>query len=144
MSVDGFGGEQLHAHSWEGPAGYAGKNVLLVGGGDSAYDIALILVKFRARQVAISIRTGYEGMKVIQHNKFCSNGADGADDDDGNGKCIPYVGISSFYPAIKSARGSTVTFADGRSMDDVDTIIWCTGCVNQFLVFHPRICSREH
>ena len=54
---DEFGGEQLHALDYDDPAAYADKNVMVVGVGNSALDIATDLSHHAARTL-LSVRTG--------------------------------------------------------------------------------------
>lgn len=44
--LEGFTGDELHARDWVGAREYKGKTVVVVGAGDSAEDIVLLLVKF--------------------------------------------------------------------------------------------------
>jgi len=52
-----FSGEVLHASAYRSPATFAGRSVLVVGGGNSAADIGVDLVRGGAARVWISIRT---------------------------------------------------------------------------------------
>ncbi|MBP2414818.1 cation diffusion facilitator CzcD-associated flavoprotein CzcO [Arthrobacter stackebrandtii] len=52
-----FDGEQIHAHSYRSGAQLEGKDVVVVGAGNSAMDIA-VEGSFRANNVALSIRRG--------------------------------------------------------------------------------------
>jgi hypothetical protein len=53
-----FDGELLHSKEYKRPAQLAGKRVLVIGGGNSACDIAVEAARFGARS-AISLRRGY-------------------------------------------------------------------------------------
>jgi cation diffusion facilitator CzcD-associated flavoprotein CzcO len=53
-----FSGETLHAHSYKTPGPFKHKRVLVVGGGNSACDIAVDLSRV-AKATAISMREGY-------------------------------------------------------------------------------------
>jgi hypothetical protein len=53
-----FEGELLHSKQYKRPAQLAGKRVLVIGGGNSACDIAVEAARFGARS-AISLRRGY-------------------------------------------------------------------------------------
>jgi cation diffusion facilitator CzcD-associated flavoprotein CzcO len=53
-----FTGEQLHAHSYKVAEPFADKRVLIVGGGNSACDIAVDISRV-AKTAAISMREGY-------------------------------------------------------------------------------------
>ncbi|MEU1211760.1 flavin-containing monooxygenase [Streptomyces sp. NPDC005791] len=54
---DGFTGELLHAAEYRHPAPYAGKDVLVVGIGNTGAEIAVDLVEGGASQVRIAVRT---------------------------------------------------------------------------------------
>jgi putative flavoprotein involved in K+ transport len=53
----GFTGELLHSGEYRNPAPYAGKDVLVVGTGNSGAEIAVDLVEGGAADVAIAVRT---------------------------------------------------------------------------------------
>jgi len=53
-----FDGEQLHSHDYKAARPFAGKRVLVVGGGNSACDIAVETARVSAH-TAISLRRGY-------------------------------------------------------------------------------------
>jgi putative flavoprotein involved in K+ transport len=55
--ADGFAGELLHSSEYRNPQPYVGKDVLVVGTGNSGAEIAVDLVEGGAREVAISVRT---------------------------------------------------------------------------------------
>ena len=75
-SIVGFTGAQIHSHSWEGPIGYVGKKVLLVGAGHSATDIAAILIKFGVGSLHISIRNDetFNDWNYLPETGFCEVG----------------------------------------------------------------------
>lgn len=54
---EGFAGEVIHSSAYRNPGPYAGKDVLVVGTGNSGAEIAVDLVEGGAREVAISVRT---------------------------------------------------------------------------------------
>jgi len=54
--ADSFTGELLHASAYRNPTRFAGRSVLVVGGGNSAADIAVDLVRGGATRVWLSIR----------------------------------------------------------------------------------------
>ncbi|MFD5876444.1 flavin-containing monooxygenase [Streptomyces sp. NPDC060322] len=54
---DGFAGELTHASEYRGPAPYAGKDVLVVGIGNTGAEIAVDLVEGGASRVRIAVRT---------------------------------------------------------------------------------------
>jgi cation diffusion facilitator CzcD-associated flavoprotein CzcO len=54
---DGFTGELVHASSYRNAAGYAGRDVLVVGSGNTGAEIAVDLVEGGARRVRLAVRT---------------------------------------------------------------------------------------
>jgi putative flavoprotein involved in K+ transport len=54
---DGFAGELLHASAYRNPTPYVGHDVLVVGGGNTASEIAVDLVEGGARRVRLAVRT---------------------------------------------------------------------------------------
>jgi putative flavoprotein involved in K+ transport len=55
--TESFAGELLHSSHYRNPQPYAGRDVLVVGTGNSGAEIAVDLVEGGARDVAISVRT---------------------------------------------------------------------------------------
>jgi cation diffusion facilitator CzcD-associated flavoprotein CzcO len=55
--VDAFAGRLLHSADYRNPAPFAGRDVLVVGAGNSATDIALQLADGGARRVRMAVRT---------------------------------------------------------------------------------------
>jgi len=55
--ADGFTGQLLHSSAYRNPKPYAGKDVLVVGTGNSGAEIVVDLVEGGAADVAISVRT---------------------------------------------------------------------------------------
>jgi putative flavoprotein involved in K+ transport len=54
---DGFRGELVHASAYRNPTPYVGRDVLVVGGGNTAAEIAVDLVERGARRVRMAVRT---------------------------------------------------------------------------------------
>ena len=54
---DGFEGELTHASKYRNPEPYRGRDVLVVGGGNTASEIAVDLVEGGARRVRLAVRT---------------------------------------------------------------------------------------
>jgi putative flavoprotein involved in K+ transport len=54
---DEFRGDLVHASAYRNPTAYAGRDVLVVGGGNTASEIAVDLVEGGARRVRLAIRT---------------------------------------------------------------------------------------
>lgn len=61
--MDGFEGELIHSADYRNPEPYRGKDVLVVGTGNSGAEIAVDLVDGGARRVRISVRTPPSFMK---------------------------------------------------------------------------------
>ena len=55
--VDGYTGELLHARDYRNATPYSGKDVLVVGVGNTGAEIALDLIETGARSVKVSVRT---------------------------------------------------------------------------------------
>jgi putative flavoprotein involved in K+ transport len=54
---DGFSGDLVHAAHYRNPLPYVGRDVLVVGGGNTASEIAVDLVEGGARRVRLAVRT---------------------------------------------------------------------------------------
>ncbi|MFC8780879.1 flavin-containing monooxygenase [Streptomyces nigra] len=54
---EGYGGELLHAGEYRSPAPYAGRDVLVVGAGNTGSEIAVDLVEGGAERVRLAVRT---------------------------------------------------------------------------------------
>lgn len=54
---EGFSGELVHAARYRNPSPYVGRDVLVVGGGNTASEIAVDLVEGGARRVRLAVRT---------------------------------------------------------------------------------------
>jgi putative flavoprotein involved in K+ transport len=54
---DGFSGELVHGSAYRNPKPYVGRDVLVVGGGNTASEIAVDLVEGGARRVRLAVRT---------------------------------------------------------------------------------------
>ena len=63
----GFSGTILHSHEYKNGALFTGKNVLVVGFGNSAGEIAIDLSEHRAQSVSMSVRSG---VNVIPRDMF--------------------------------------------------------------------------
>ena len=54
---DGFTGELVHASAYRNPSPYVGRDVLVVGAGNTGAEIAVDLVEGGARSVRLAVRT---------------------------------------------------------------------------------------
>ena len=98
-----FEARQLHSHSYRHPEDYRGQRVVLLGARASGVDIALELGR-HAREVFL-----------------CARGIEQA---------APFFGREniSLRPTIASlATGSTANLHDGSLIEDIDTLLYCTG-----------------
>ena len=59
--MESFPGEVIHSHDFRDATKYAGKQILVIGRGFSAQDIALLCFKYGAKHVTISYRTKATG-----------------------------------------------------------------------------------
>ncbi|UJR07089.1 hypothetical protein I4U23_011377 [Adineta vaga] len=96
-----FPGRVLHAHDFRGADEFVDRNVLLVGSGWSAEDIAVQCYKFNARSVTISSRQELVAYKWPNRNKTA--------------------------PILIRMEGRKAHFKDGSTIDNIDAIIFCTG-----------------
>ena len=103
--IDSFPGRVIHSHDLRDAKHFAGQNILVIGAGLSAEDVAIQTYKYGAKSVTISYRTksfGFNWPKEIEE-----------------------------LPLINRIDGETVNFKDG-SKRDFDSIILCTGYQHHF------------
>ncbi|KAK3600993.1 hypothetical protein CHS0354_008102 [Potamilus streckersoni] len=103
--VETFPGRVLHSHDFRDAREFKGKQLLVIGSSYSAEDILLQCVKFGAKSIVCSSRSGPMGFKwpaQIQER-----------------------------PLLEKIEGQTVFFKDGTSTE-VDAIIYCTGYKHTF------------
>ncbi|KAL3870812.1 hypothetical protein ACJMK2_038852 [Sinanodonta woodiana] len=103
--VETFPGRVLHSHDFRDARDFKGKRLLVIGSSYSAEDISLHCVKFGAKSIVCSTRSGPMGFKwpvQIQER-----------------------------PLLERIEGQMVYFNDGSSTE-VDTIIYCTGYKHSF------------
>lgn len=99
--IENFQGRILHSHEFRGADEFIDMNLLIIGGGFSADDIALQCHKFGARSIVISSRRGAVGYK--------------------------WPATIRQYPMIKQIEKQKIHFNDGSVIDNIDAIIICTG-----------------
>ena len=100
-----FKGRILHSRDFREASEFSGKNILILGSSYSAQDTALLTLKYGAKRVICSWRSGQMGYKWRS-------------------------GIEE-RPQVKSFDEHSVQFSDG-SMANVDVIIFCTGYPKQY------------
>ncbi|MCC3266863.1 ArsO family NAD(P)H-dependent flavin-containing monooxygenase [Arthrobacter gengyunqii] len=140
---DGFTGQQLHTAGYRGPESYAGRNVVVVGGGNSGAQIAADLVP-----------TAHVTWVTRNPPRYLPDDVDGralfdiatrrvralaAGEPEGGG--VASLGDIVAVPAVRKARDAGlldarpmfsrltpggVQWEDGKQLD-ADVIIWCTG-----------------
>ncbi|KAL2632294.1 hypothetical protein R1flu_016980 [Riccia fluitans] len=108
QGLNSFKGSLLHAHDLRDVADFKGKDVLLIGSGYSAEDIACQCYKFGAKSITITYRSFPTG---------CSNWPESI-------KEVPLL-------ERVDPNGRTCHFKDGSSKD-VDAIVLCTGYLHDF------------
>lgn len=138
-----FRGRQLHAHDYRSPAEFAGRQVVIVGGGNSAAQI-LAEVSTVARTIWVTLRPprylpdDVDGRVLFDvATRRVALLAAGGTDDRGVAALGDIVMVASVTDA--RARGALVAhppparltpdgiaWADG-SRADADVVIWCTG-----------------
>ena len=111
--MDNFPGRIVHSHDFRDAREYFGQQVLIIGSGLSAEDIALQLFKFGAKSIVISYRTKPLGFKWPER--------------------IIEV------PLLTRLDGKTGHFRDGSKWD-FDSIILCTGYRHHFPFMAPDLC----
>ncbi|KAI9314945.1 hypothetical protein BX666DRAFT_431954 [Dichotomocladium elegans] len=104
---------------------YKGKNVLLVGGNVSAMDVAGRLAG-EAAKVYLSIRGSFQTPSKVLNliRSLCPDSV------------IRLPGIHSFADKNGNVNG-TITFVDGQTVADIDSVIFCTGYQCDFKYFGP-------
>ena len=99
--VSRFPGRVLHSHEYRGADEFLNQNILIVGGGYSAEDIAMQCHKFGVKSVTASYRSCPMGYK------WPSNVRE--------------------VPLLERIENRRAHFKDGTFVDDLDSIIMCTG-----------------
>ncbi|MBK0372939.1 NAD(P)/FAD-dependent oxidoreductase [Streptomyces sp. RB110-1] len=138
-----FGGIQLHTASYESPASFAGRQVIVVGGGNSgaqisadlAYDTHLTWVTLREPRY---LPDDIDGRALFDAATTRRRALDQGHPDTGD---ISALGDIVAVPPVREARDAGllkatpmfdrltptgVAWADGTTAE-VDAIIWCTG-----------------
>lgn len=98
-------GRVVHSHDYRGADEFVGQNLLVIGGGYSAEDIAMQCYKFGAGRITISYRSfgmGYQWPSSIRE-----------------------------VPLTERIEGHTAYFKDGSKIENIDSIILCTGYRHQ-------------
>ncbi|CAF2744489.1 unnamed protein product [Rotaria sp. Silwood2] len=103
--IETFSGRILHSHDFRFAQDFLGQDVLIIGNGYSAEDIALQLYKYGAKSVIVSYRTKSKGFKWPDRIKE--------------------------VPLLVQIDKESVHFRDGSS-HAVNAIIFCTGYVHHF------------
>jgi cation diffusion facilitator CzcD-associated flavoprotein CzcO len=137
-----FAGRQLHTVDYRGPAEFAGKRVLVVGGGTSAVQLQLEIAEvaktfwvtrrppvFRTEpftheygreliaRVDARVRAGLPPESVVRATELMSTPETAA---------AQRRGLLVRHPMFERLVPSGVAWADGTTLD-VDVILWCTG-----------------
>ena len=115
--VDRFPGRIMHAHDFRDAREFEGKRLLVIGASYSAEDIALQCLKYGAKTVTCTYRTGPMGFKW----------PDGIEE----------------LPLLTKFNGSTAHFKDG-STREIDAAIYCTGYLHHFPFLEDRLKLRCH
>jgi len=109
--IDGFSGEQIHSHHWEGPRHATGRTVVVVGARDAADDAAAMFLKWGAKAVVMSIRA--DDMLADTRRRS----PEGLPSRSCPVHCPLYGGLT-LRPPILAARGRSVYFADGTRAEN--------------------------
>ena len=97
-----FRGLQLHSHNYRRPQAFAGQRVVLLGGRASGVDIAIEIAEHASDTIV------------------CSRGVTGV-------QSLPGCDDVAMRPPIDSLDGADLRLTDGSRIDDVDTLMFCTG-----------------
>ncbi|ONK12991.1 putative oxidoreductase CzcO [Streptomyces sp. MP131-18] len=137
-----FTGELLHSAGYRNPDAYAGKRVLVVGGGNSAVQIAHELA--RAARVTLASRAPLTFLAQRRDGKDLHHwlAGTGFDDlppawlarvvpgtlvlDDGRYACALDEGVFDRRPVFSALEGDSAVWADG-SREAVDVVLLATG-----------------
>ena len=103
--IESFPGQILHSHDFRSARAFVGQDVLLIGNGFSAEDIALQLYKYGARSITISYRTKPKNFK--------------------------WPGSIQEVPLLTKIDRQMIYFKDDSSRE-VQSIIFCTGYLYSF------------
>jgi putative flavoprotein involved in K+ transport len=137
---------QQHSSDYRDPAPFQGKRVLVVGGGNSGFQIAAELAAHPAtRSVALAIgtRNACVPQRILGRDLFWwqtrtglitapATSRRGRWMRRGDGTVIGHTRRSlrrhgiSFRARLRQARGRTAVFADGTSAE-IDAVVWATG-----------------
>jgi trimethylamine monooxygenase len=117
--IETFPGRILHSHDFRSVGDFVDQNVLIIGNGASANDIALQLYKYNAKSITISYRTQPKGFKSPEKIKE--------------------------IPLLVKIERENVYFVDGSSQQ-IDAIIFCTGYLYYFpfLDDNLRLTTTKH
>lgn len=114
--IEHFTGRILHSRDFRQPADFKGKNILIIGSGYSAQDIAQITHRNGASRIICSWKVspmGYKWPKGIEER-----------------------------PEVDRFEKNTVRFSDG-SFADVDMVIFCTGYQKHFTFLPENLRLNE-
>jgi putative flavoprotein involved in K+ transport len=135
--------QQIHSEAYRNPAQVGGEEVVVVGGGNSGFQIALELAQ-AGKRVHLSERTRARTLpqQMLGRNLFWwldKSGIMTANPDTTIGRRLrktePIIGTTRrqlrkagvvFHPGALKASADTITLADGAALRP-DTVIWATG-----------------
>jgi putative flavoprotein involved in K+ transport len=152
---------QVHSADYRNPQGLPDGSVLVVGGGNSGFQIAEELAA--SRQVDLSIATTYPmlpqrlggrdlfwwltrlGLLRVTVNSRPGQRMSRRDFVIGtNRRRLERAGVR-FRPRLVDADGRTVRFADHRLLEDVGVVVWATGYRSDYAWVHvPGVVREGH
>jgi putative flavoprotein involved in K+ transport len=139
--LDSFTGTVLHSAEYRNPARFAGARVVVVGGGNSAVQIAVELAQVATASVATRVRLRWQPQRILGrdfhwwlvHTRLDRWGlgprlAKGSVPviDDGRYRAAIRAGRPDHRPLFARLDGAAVVWADG-SRERVDVLILATG-----------------
>jgi putative flavoprotein involved in K+ transport len=138
--LDSFAGQVLHANEYRSPASVRGERVVVVGGGNSAVQIAVELARFARVTLAARSRLRWIGQRPLGrdlHWWLTRTGLDTAPlgrwlnaaqpvVDDGSYRAAIAASHPDHRPLFERLDGAKVVWADGEQ-ETVDALILATG-----------------
>ena len=115
--IETFPGRVLHSHEFRNSLEFSGQKVLLVGSSYSGEDIAAQAIKFGAKEAIVCYRSVPTG--------------------------LPWPKNIIEKPLLTHIERKTIHFSDNTQIDEVDSIIFCTGYIGHFPFMQDSLRHRS-